>query len=729
MRPIESIHKGYDKQRLRLNYLLDNCPIKSLLDIDLANSNYLPCEVRPVESLCRPSFYLAVLFLSSPLWALTYYVDINDSNGLDSRTSTQAQVITTPWKTLTKAQSVATSGDTVILKNGDYGAYTETTTVRTDWVTYKADTGHTDVNFTSIYLGQWNGPFNKYLIFDGIRVIPADVAVCYGVKIINARYVKFNNVTVIGPSSKYVPGDTKAGFYMTNGPNYIDINDCTIDSSSYEPDTSFDIGINAMSPGAFNVTVTDCNIQRGRVGISANGTNWTIANNHIHNTDSDGIFCIDLAHSTIEDNIIEDIGVRVPYHSYSGGCSYVNATKTITANSGNPWSGVPTWVSIPSWRAFVRITPEGGSPTGWYLIDANTTSTLHLITAFGQDYLNISLVELRHTWHSDGIQAYNGSASPPRNVEYLTIRRNIIDHIVHGGVFFNVTLGSRYITMENNFVRSIKSLGIVPAEVMQNAVSFTGTLHLRFINNTIPGEQGSVWSTDNAGKVIIRAQTVPTPDVNSTIDVFANNIIDMLDFYWDNGEVNDINYENYNIINKVWAHMNTYTRGSNDIYLNGNVSSFKVLFAGYDNNDLSLSSDSAAINSGNSTYGGATDVLGHIRAGITDRGAFEYGGGTDPPNHSPVLGEIGNKSVNENALLTFTVHATDEDADPCTYSVAGLPVGATINSSTGVFSWRPTYSQGGVYNNVIFTAGDGSNQDTETVVVTVNNKPQGFIGR
>ena len=68
-------------------------------------------------------------------------------------------------------------------------------------------------------------------------------------------------------------------------------------------------------------------------------------------------------------------------------------------------------------------------------------------------------------------------------------------------------------------------------------------------------------------------------------------------------------------------------------------------------------------------------------------------------NDPPVLGSIGNRSVNEQATLTIPVSATDQD-DPVqtlTYSLdaAAIAWGMNINSATGVFTWTPTESQGG----------------------------------
>src|SRR6266536_401537 len=66
-------------------------------------------------------------------------------------------------------------------------------------------------------------------------------------------------------------------------------------------------------------------------------------------------------------------------------------------------------------------------------------------------------------------------------------------------------------------------------------------------------------------------------------------------------------------------------------------------------------------------------------------------------NVAPVLAPIGNKSATINVALTFTATATDADipANTLTFSLTlGSPAatGATINASTGAFSWTPTTS-------------------------------------
>ncbi len=89
---------------------------------------------------------------------------------------------------------------------------------------------------------------------------------------------------------------------------------------------------------------------------------------------------------------------------------------------------------------------------------------------------------------------------------------------------------------------------------------------------------------------------------------------------------------------------------------------------------------------------------------------------TDRP---PVLNAIGNKSVNEGALLSFTISGSDPDGDTLTYSASNLPSGATFTASTRTFSWTPTYSQAGSYSSVHFQVSDGSLTASEDITITV----------
>jgi FlaG/FlaF family flagellin (archaellin) len=94
-------------------------------------------------------------------------------------------------------------------------------------------------------------------------------------------------------------------------------------------------------------------------------------------------------------------------------------------------------------------------------------------------------------------------------------------------------------------------------------------------------------------------------------------------------------------------------------------------------------------------------------------------------NVAPVLDPIGDKTVDEETLLTFTATATDADdpANTLTFSLEGtVPSGASITAG-GVFTWTPTEAQGpGDYSITVRVTDNGSPNlyDEETINVHVN---------
>ncbi len=90
-------------------------------------------------------------------------------------------------------------------------------------------------------------------------------------------------------------------------------------------------------------------------------------------------------------------------------------------------------------------------------------------------------------------------------------------------------------------------------------------------------------------------------------------------------------------------------------------------------------------------------------------------------NSAPVLAPIGNKSVDANSNLSFTITATDPDGGTLTYSAEGLPSGATFNASTGAFSWTPVLAESGSSRTVTFKVDDSLGSiDSGTVTLSVS---------
>lgn len=94
-------------------------------------------------------------------------------------------------------------------------------------------------------------------------------------------------------------------------------------------------------------------------------------------------------------------------------------------------------------------------------------------------------------------------------------------------------------------------------------------------------------------------------------------------------------------------------------------------------------------------------------------------------NFAPVLNPVGNQSVDEGSLLSFTATASDLNAgDQLTFSLGpGAPVGATIDANTGLFTWTPDDSFASAVNIEIIVTDDGTPvmDDSEIIQVTVNN--------
>ena len=94
------------------------------------------------------------------------------------------------------------------------------------------------------------------------------------------------------------------------------------------------------------------------------------------------------------------------------------------------------------------------------------------------------------------------------------------------------------------------------------------------------------------------------------------------------------------------------------------------------------------------------------------------------------LSVLGDQTLTVGGTLTFTVNATDADPGAVILlSATGLPPGATFDSDTGVFYWKPNASQTGSYS-FVFSAADKNNpsqQDVKTMAVVVVPASPGSI--
>lgn len=98
-------------------------------------------------------------------------------------------------------------------------------------------------------------------------------------------------------------------------------------------------------------------------------------------------------------------------------------------------------------------------------------------------------------------------------------------------------------------------------------------------------------------------------------------------------------------------------------------------------------------------------------------------------NFRPSLGLLSDRSVEAGEVVTFTATATDADlpAQALTFSVTGAPAGATINPTTGVFTWTPTAAQAGSSYPLTVTVADSfspAKSDQQTITITVTAPQQ-----
>ena len=115
--------------------------------------------------------------------------------------------------------------------------------------------------------------------------------------------------------------------------------------------------------------------------------------------------------------------------------------------------------------------------------------------------------------------------------------------------------------------------------------------------------------------------------------------------------------------------------------------------------------------------------------GTTFMFAFGSVGGKPILNTPPTLDPIADMTIDELTLATFDANASDPDVgQTLTYSLSGEPPGATIDPSTGVFTWTPTEAQGpGVYSFDVIVS-DGFATDSQTVTITVKEVSGGGGG-
>ncbi len=96
-----------------------------------------------------------------------------------------------------------------------------------------------------------------------------------------------------------------------------------------------------------------------------------------------------------------------------------------------------------------------------------------------------------------------------------------------------------------------------------------------------------------------------------------------------------------------------------------------------------------------------------------------------PSNTPPVLAPINNQTVNVGQTVSFTANATDTNQPPpmLSFGLLVAPSNAFINSTSGVFNWRPLVSQANSSNPFVLTVSDNGTPNltaTQSYAISVN---------
>ncbi|HXR48984.1 MAG TPA: cellulase family glycosylhydrolase [Candidatus Limnocylindrales bacterium] len=151
------------------------------------------------------------------------------------------------------------------------------------------------------------------------------------------------------------------------------------------------------------------------------------------------------------------------------------------------------------------------------------------------------------------------------------------------------------------------------------------------------------------------------------------------------------------------------------------------VFASFTNNPSTGGASLLTLTASNNVISGTTNVTVIATAGLishTTTIALTLNS-IIPPNTPPTLAPIANQTVNVGQTVAFTASATDTDLPPQTLTFALLAgaTNATLNSSSGSFSFRPLVTQANSTNNFTLQVSDNgtpSMSATQSFSVVVN---------
>jgi len=654
--------------------------------------------------LCLVSCVLCLAQLTNTTTAATYYLDKNgsdDANGLS---------VGTAWRTLSKAQSTVIGGDTVVMRNGNYGQWKEQNVSHNDWITYKAEEGHNPI-VSQIIVSGFPAWADAHIIFDGLTIQDVSGNTYAAVCLSYVRNVQLLNSNIVGLGYLLSSANHPGIWVRLDGEN-ITIDNCKIYGSGDTTLSGFNTGI--WVDESINVNITNSDISECALGIYVDGKsteskNITISDCNVHKLSADGIVFKDVNNFTIEDSKLHNLVLYVPTLVETTTDTIWDVNGKVMVNSSAMWNTpgdtlITTGMEIVAVFGTNALLGDGEQYGGNFAVssvDANGHKiTLSKGIANGGQPSNVNYY-IKASTHSDLIQA-----NVPTVGDYnVIIRRNQLYDELDAWSFMHLNpagaaKGNNFL-IENNLCWNAYTDGNQVNNHPLNLQSMNGAI---FRNNTVIGK---VHVTGNIANTVI----------------FKNNIISTIDLYADSGIIEG---EDYDIINsgRIYA---PYTLGGHSTAI-GNVvgewitgvswnnAQFASIFADYANGDFRhASATSLGVGHGDPMNSPLSDILGNSRSFPPDAGCYEYGSPT--ANAGPDQRVFDNDN---NGIERVTLNGSgSHDSDGTIVSYRWTENGSQI--ATGV---APTVSLAlGAHVITLTVTDDNGATGSDIVAIVVNSPP------
>jgi hypothetical protein len=527
------------------------------------------------------------------------------------------------------------TGDTVNIRNGNYGNVHWSGINNSDWITYQAATGHTP-RFNSLYLNSFQGNPSS-----------------------NTTYLRFNGLHIEPTAYGSIP-ESSPWIVNLFGVKYVDVNNCYIKGLGEEEwfGCGILIQVGPGGQGSSYITTKNTTVYDTENGIAINGPA-----NHLTFTDVNSIKtgdnCVSGADINDSSFINCEFGGTFIYHYgvLLDGNDTISGTFTDGETIIQEVTGAHGTVKTPPAAFYADYNSIGdgfcmgtiyyprnghlaiflGSRTG-----ANGTpynqcdgfDTIHTVRGQTSGATMIPTVAFNNTpHHLDLVQIYASSQPTDDNLVFRACKFH--DSPGGEGLFLKQ---QKNVLIENNLfygeiaveIFSVHS-GSISATIRNNTVvpvfSYAPTLN---IQSNPKGGTFNVYNNIFAHGIYI------TNTFGKTLN-FKNNIVSQAIFESPVPQPDGTNY--------IYGHYPTTNAELAALFTNPNA------------NDFTLSAGSRAINFGNSSNAPATDFLGNHRDSSPDAGCYEYASTPNDLSFAP----IGDKEVNESSTLIFAVDVNDHN--------------------------------------------------------------------